>query len=234
MGKTFVASVLAQYFNERSGRLPICADADPLTPTFSEYKALDVARIQITENGSVVQRKFDDLFEIIMQGIDPVVIDNGTATYMPILKFLKANDAYSLFSEHGKQVYMHVPIVGGDAKEMTLAGLENIIETVRGSNAKIIVYQNEFFGVPMVNGAEAAVMPLITNNSDIVLGVVKIIDRNSDDFHSDIRTLTEKKMTCAEAQSSSLFKSFARMRIRRVFADVYEQLDAVLGDTCEN
>lgn len=228
VGKTFCASMLAQWLRDRRGETPICGDADPLTPTFSAYKALDVARVGITENGAVVQRKFDSFFESILEHDDPVVLDNGTATYMPILKYMKTNDLYSILADAGKKLILHLPIVGGDAKLMTIYGLENVLAAVQCTGAKIVVWQNEYFGVPMIDGREAADMALVADNYDTICGVVKIIDRNSDDYEGDIKLLTEKKMTRSEAQDSSHFKMFARSRIDRVFRDVYDQLDKVL------
>ncbi len=46
MGKTFVASLFAQYHQEQ-GRDVICIDTDPINATFSGYQAFNVQRLEL-------------------------------------------------------------------------------------------------------------------------------------------------------------------------------------------
>ncbi len=60
VGKSLVASILAQYFRQ-TGRELRCIDTDPVNQTFSQYKALGAQHLDLMEEGRVDQRRFDNL-----------------------------------------------------------------------------------------------------------------------------------------------------------------------------
>lgn len=57
-----------------------------------------------------------------------------------------------------------------------------------------------------------------------------IQDRKSDAFASDIKELTEKSLTLKEAIESDHFGLMAKSRLKRVFNDIYKQLDSIYDD----
>ncbi|EOQ6451878.1 TPA: conjugal transfer protein TraL, partial [Escherichia coli] len=63
-----------------------------------------------------------------------------------------------------------------------------------------------------------------------IAGVVVIQDRKSDAFASDIKELTEKSLTLKEALESDHFGLMAKSRLKRVFNDIYKQLDSIYDD----
>ncbi|EFN0931514.1 conjugal transfer protein TraL, partial [Escherichia coli] len=67
----------------------------------------------------------------------------------------------------------------------------------------------------------------IEKNKDVIAGVVVIQDRKSDAFASDIKNLTEKSLTLKEALESEFFGLMAKSRLKRVFNDIYVQLDSI-------
>jgi hypothetical protein len=228
VGKSLVASMIAQYFIERDLN-PVCADTDPVNSTFHQLRSLNVALVPITEGGAVVQRLFDPLFETVIEATSPVIVDNGASTFLPMVKYLKANDVFTVMEDSGKQTFIHAIVTGGQAKDDTAHGLLALFDLVSGSNAKVVVWQNEFWGVPMFNGVPLEKMKWMKDNSDKVKGIVKIIDRNNDAFATDMRLMSEKHMTVSDVKASEEFKLFAKSRIYRVFSDVYAELDAVFG-----
>ena len=62
VGKSFVASILGQYFRERNKNVN-CVDTDPVNQTFAQYRDLDVQRLDLLMDGAVDQRAFDGLVE---------------------------------------------------------------------------------------------------------------------------------------------------------------------------
>jgi hypothetical protein len=228
VGKSLVAAMIAQYLQER-GFGPVCADTDPVNSTFYQLKRLNVALIPMTEGGAIVQRLFDPLFETILETPSPVVIDNGSSTFLPMVKYLKANEVFQVMEESGKRTFIHAIITGGQAKDDTAHGLLALFELVAGSHAKVVVWQNEFWGIPLFNGAPLERMTWMAENADQVKGLVKIIDRNNDAFATDLRLMSEKHLTLADVKASGDFGTFAKSRIQRVFHDVFGELDAVFG-----
>lgn len=227
-GKSLKASVLAQYVRYCGGE-PVCGDTDPVNSTLHQIKDLNAVLIPITEGGTVVQRMFDPLFETIITVEGVSVIDNGASTFLPIIKFISSNSILQIMQDSGKQVYIHTVVTGGQAKDDTVSGLLSLLELVKrsGTNAKVVVWVNEFWGIPEFNGRAVVDMPWFTDNKSVIQGVVTIVDRNSDAFATDIRLMTENHLTLREVQGSEDFGVLAKSRIKRVFTDIFDDLDKV-------
>lgn len=229
-GKSFIAAGLVQYFRWLS-YAPVSGDTDPVNSTLHQIKGLNAQLVPITEGGTVVQRLFDPLFESILSVPTVSVVDNGASTFLPMIKFVSSNGILELMQEQNKQVYIHCVVVGGQAKDDTVSGLLSLIELVKRSktNAKIVVWENEFWGIPDFNGRPLREMPWFTDNKTIIQGVVRIVDRNSDAFSTDIRLMTENHMTLSDVHESEKFGVLAKSRINRVFSDIFKELNAVFG-----
>ena len=65
VGKTFVASMLAQYHLE-NGLTVQCIDTDPVNATFSGYKALNVKRLELMDGNDLNPRIFDQMMERLL------------------------------------------------------------------------------------------------------------------------------------------------------------------------
>lgn len=226
VGKSLVSSMLAQYIIERGGS-PACADTDAVNQTFHQIKSLGVVFVEISENGRIMQSLFDPLFEKIL-GIDnPIVVDNGASTFLPMLQYLHDSEMFNLLYQSGKQVFIHTVVTGGAAKDDTAAGAISLLNLVEGTNAKIVIWQNEFWGIPLFNGNSIENTPFVKKNHSKIAGIVKIIDRNSDAFTADLRAMYEKHLTYADVKLSTDFHLISKSRIFRVFNDVYSELDKV-------
>jgi CO dehydrogenase nickel-insertion accessory protein CooC1 len=59
VGKSLVASFLAQYFLHRRSTPIRCIDTDPVNQTFSQYRELRAERLELLRDRSVDQRAFD-------------------------------------------------------------------------------------------------------------------------------------------------------------------------------
>lgn len=227
VGKSFSMTLLAQYFQRKGG--VICADTDPVNATFSQYRSLDVTHIDIAENGNVLQRKFDPLIESVLQTASDVVIDNGAATFLPLTRYLAENEIYRVMSEAGKQVYVHSVLTGGQAKSDTLNGFAELVRRVDG-HAKIVVWENEFWGPVEFNGHNIQESSLFQDarRAGKIAGVVRIADRShSDTFTGDVKQMTEAHLTLAEVLASQDFSFLAKNRLQKVVGDVFAELDRV-------
>ena len=78
VGKSFIASVLAQY-KLAKGQKPLCIDTDPVNATFFGFKALKVQRLQLMDGEEINPRNFDALVELVPrpaeQGATPPLVD---------------------------------------------------------------------------------------------------------------------------------------------------------------
>ncbi|EHD7213976.1 conjugal transfer protein TraL [Escherichia coli] len=229
VGKSFVTSMLSQFFIDNKGmKNVVIADTDPVNTTTAKIKRLNADIIKIVENNNIVQSKFDGMFESIIEGGNfTFVIDNGASTFLPLLQYFDDNCVMDMFNEIEQDVYIHTVIVGGQAQADTIEGFESIVKLVKGTKVKIIVWINEFQGIPALSGKHIADTNFFQKNEDVLSGAVVIKDRKSDAYDSDVNKLTGASMTLVEALASDDFGLMAKSRLKRVFNDVYTQLDTI-------
>ncbi|HAJ6789529.1 conjugal transfer protein TraL [Escherichia coli] len=232
VGKSFATAILAQYFiDENHMDNIVVGDTDPVNTTTVKVKRLNADLIQITENSKVIQSKFDPMFEsMLTNSQNTFVIDNGASTFLPLIQYFNDNCVMDMFEDVEQDVYIHTVIVGGQALADTLQGFEELKELVKGSKVKLIVWINEFQGIPALENIPLIETKFIEKNKDVIAGVVVIQDRKSDAFASDIKELTEKSLTLKEALESDYFGLMAKSRLKRVFNDIYKQLDSIYDD----
>lgn len=228
VGKSFISSMLSQYFMDQKAIPLIVADTDPVNSTTAKVSRLNAGVIEIVENNTIVQSRFDKMFEsILSDGNKTFVIDNGASTFLPLLKYFADNCVMEMFDDVDQDVYIHTIIVGGQAQADTLEGFESIKDLVKNTNVKIVVWFNEFQGIPALNGKNIIETNFLQKNIDYVSGAVIIKNRKSDAFDSDIKKLSSESLTLIEALESESFGLMAKSRLKRVFNDVYTQLDTI-------
>jgi hypothetical protein len=130
VGKSLLASILAQYFSDRH-RTVRCMDTDPVNRTLSQYRALQVERIQLVEDGNRInQRGFDVLMErFLTESGVTFVVDNGASTFLPLWHYMLENNALGLLRDEGRQIYVHTVVTGGQALTDTLNGFAALAKT---------------------------------------------------------------------------------------------------------
>jgi len=228
VGKSLAAVLVAQYLQSLGGKV-ICADTDPVNATFAQYKSLDVAHVEIAKDGNVIQSKFDPLIEMIVQTDADFVIDNGSATFLPLTKYLAENDIYQIMSEHGKKVFVHSVLTGGQAKTDTYNGFAELLGKVN-QYAKVVVWENEFWGPVEYEGHPITSTKLFkeSDRAGKIAGIVKIVDRSqSDAFVEDMKKMTSNHMTLADVNASEEFNFLAKNRLKKIVDSVFVELSQV-------
>ena len=228
VGKSYVAVLTAQFLKAKTERL-ICADTDPVNATFTKYKSLDVAPVQIVEGGNILQAKFDPLMVSVLENEAAFVIDNGAATFLPLMHYSKANGLYAAIKESGKNVYIHTVLFGGSAKQDTYSGLMELIENV-GDDAKIVVWENEREGKIDFDGLSIRDDKKFKEavKAGKIAGIVNIADRRHDDtFTSAVKKMHERSMTLADVNASPDFNFFEKRRLGIVVREIFSDLDKV-------
>lgn len=228
VGKSLVAVFLAQYFQSK-GMNVICADTDPMNKTFFKYKSLDVAPVEIAVGGNIVTQKFDPLMETIMNTDATFVVDNGSATFMPMSKYLLENDIYEVMAQSGKKVFAHTVITGGGAMRDTYDGFSALVDKVN-EHAKIVIWENDFWGPFSYEGHGITDSKLYkeAKKAGKIAGIVKIVDRSqSDTMMGDMKAMTSKSMTLEDVMQSSDFTFLAKNRLKKIVGNVFDELDNV-------
>ncbi|MDG6896399.1 conjugal transfer protein TraL [Volucribacter amazonae] len=223
VGKSFITSILAQYLKDYKGLDISGADTDSVNKSFAGFKALNVIPIDIMENDTISQAKFDSIFELMINDEkNTFVIDNGASTFIPILKYIKDNGVIEIFDETKKEVFIHTVIVGGQSQNDTLQNLITLFELIKNSNnVKLVIWLNEFQG--KITDAEKVFKAVANKTSNFII----VENKNSDAFTTDLEKLTKNRLTLNEALISDDFNLMAKQRLKRVFNDIYAQLDQI-------
>ncbi|MBK1781603.1 conjugal transfer protein TraL [Advenella sp. WQ 585] len=221
VGKSYIASLLAQFINQIEFQAH-CYDTDPVNTTFSKYKKLGVEVVNIlTEHQSIDASKFDSLIEKIIEKDGVSVIDNGAATFIPLMQYLRENDVVGLLEESGVDVNIHVPITSGQASKDTLTGLITVLQQL---NTHVIVWQNNYWGNVELDGKEFLDWKVYQDNVEQIVGVIQLENLNPDTFGKDIKQMTSEHLTFDEVMQSSNYTLMPKQRLKRVQRDVFNQL----------
>lgn len=224
VGKSFAASMLAQYLMSKSDNV-YCADADPVNHTFHDYSMLNAGVIHLlNKNDQIDSGKFDVLIETMLEHSGPSVVDTGSSTFIPLSAYLVENNVFGILQEAGKTVYIHTVLTGGQALDETIRGLHQMITN---QTASVVVWENDYFGEVEKNGKKFVETPLYLKNTDRIKGIVKIHNRNPDTFGKDLQLLLANKMTFDESLTSDKFRTMARSRLNTIKKSIFDQLDSV-------
>ena len=223
VGKSYITTILAQYLKDYKGIEISGADTDPVNRSFSAFKTLNAMPIDIIENDAISQARFDSIFELMLTDESSTfIIDNGASTFLPFTKYIKDNGVIEMFEEVRKEVFIHTVIVGGQSQNDTLQGLLTLFDLIKDSNnVKLVVWLNEFQG--KITDADKIFKAVAKKTA----GFVVVENKNSDAFSADLEKLTKNRLTLKEALESVDFNLMAKQRLKRVFNDIYAQLDQI-------
>ncbi|MEW7977363.1 MAG: ArsA-related P-loop ATPase [Candidatus Sedimenticola endophacoides] len=233
VGKTFVASVLAQYISDLigdNGKIAV-VDTDPVNATLSQYDAFEVEHLEIQEKDStrINERNFDSLIEKMVADPDThFVVDNGAASFVPLSNYLIENSAIEMLVDMGREVWVHPVITGGQGMLDTLNGLAQIVEQLP-ETVKIVVWKNTYFGDIEKDGKSFEQMAVYKKNADRIHAVVEIPKYSADTYGIDIEQMLQRKLSFDQAASSEDFGLMSRQRLKNAKSEIYERVGEVLG-----
>jgi hypothetical protein len=223
VGKTFVASLLAQYYLEQGATLA-CLDTDPVNGSFSAIRALAARHVNLLAGDRIDVDAVDELVERVVTEDAHFVIDNGAASFVPLSRYLVEHDIAGLIADRGKRVAVHTILTGGPAMLDTAKALEAVIEQFPAS-VELIVWLNEFFGPIVTDTGEAFERtPLYERNRTRITGLVRLERLNPDTFGRNLRDMLARQMTFGEADQSAEFRIVARQRLRQVWRPIRSQI----------
>jgi hypothetical protein len=223
IGKSVVASWLAEFLIGR-GQPVRCIDGDPVNRSLSQHKAFSVEKLDLVNQDGVLQRtRYDSIIERFATDDAVFVVDNGATVFLPLWTYIVETDMFSVLRQAGRQVYVHVPISGGEMLNDTLLGFKTLAESAPERN--LVLWINEYFGPVAREGKAFNQMQVYLDNQDKVLASVGIPRRSADTYGETVRTMREKKLTFAEAIASPEFMLVQKSRLHIVRRELFEQLE---------
>jgi MinD-like ATPase involved in chromosome partitioning or flagellar assembly len=226
VGKTLVTTLIAQYLTHKN-TTPLCVDTDPVNKTFLGFKKLSVKSLEIMNGDKVDIRKFDKLIEMILKSTDPIVIDNGASSFIPLTAYLNEGDILSFLSQNEITIFIHVVITGGQSLHDTIKGLEYIIKTF-GESVNIIIWLNEYFGKIEAKNKSFQEMNIFKKNKDFIYGLITIPEMSKETFGIDVKQMLEDRVTFDEYINSDNYMIIPRQRIKKFRDIIYNNISLVL------
>lgn len=218
IGKSLASSFLASFF-QRHDQDVHCFDTDPQNHTLGGYTAFPVKVLELIDRDSqqINTRRFDSFVEDdllpLAEGEEgtkrQIVVDNGSATYLPLCAYLAENPVHLMLQNYG-QVFIHTLITGGQAQDETircLAKLFHAFPTVR-----YVVWLNRFFGSLDRDGVPFEESKVCTDNQDKIHALVRIPHLNRDTYGKDVEDLLSAKMTVAQAVAGTMSRDASGKR----------------------
>ena len=225
VGKSFVASLLAQHYRSRD-IAPVCVDTDPVNATFAGYGAFGVERLDIMEGEDINPRQFDVLVERIMNSDGPdsvMVVDNGAASFVPLCSYLASNEAVPLLTEAGHQIRLHTVLTGGQALDDTFKGLSSLAASF--PETPIVVWFNEFFGPLERNGVSLEKSAQYKALAKRIAAQITLPAVKKETFGHDLEQMLSARQTFDEAAASEGYSIMARQRLKMIWRKVAAQMD---------
>jgi len=222
VGKSLVASILAQYFRHH-GREIHCIDSDPVNQTFAQYAELGAEHLALMRDGRIDSSGFDILLHRLITEERTFIVDNGASTFVPLWGFMLESNALDMLAEAGRKLYVHTVITGGQALGDTLKGFKSLADSSAERN--IVVWLNEYFGVIERDGKTFTDMQAYKESESKVFGLVHIAKRNPDTFGRDVEEVIARKRTFEDAIRNGTATVMSKQRLKMVQRDLFEQLD---------
>ena len=226
VGKTWVASLVAQYLREHD-RPPVCFDTDPVNNSFAAIGALEAHPVSLVVDDAIDVEVVDGMIERIVQEDTDFVMDNGAASFIPLSNYLIGDSVADVIAEAGKDLVIHVILVGGGSATETAAGLTAVLSQFPPS-VRIVVWVNEFFGPVAINGTKFEDTAFYSKNRDRLAGVVHLRRQNSHTTGVNLSAMLDKKLTFVEMLADPTTHVMPKQRLTQYRRAIWEQLDAVI------
>lgn len=226
VGKSFISSLIAQFLIERGDSVS-CIDTDPNNSTFSSIKAIDAAFLELFDADSKLnERNFDKLIETMLTTDDAdFVIDNGATSFLPLIDYISENHVFEMLADK-YEIYIHVPVTGGQGQGDTINGFVSLIEKYPSCN--FVVWLNEYHGAikdDEGNGFEG--METYKKNKKAIRGLVRIGSQNVKTFGRDIEEMTKANLTFAEVGNDARFNLMAKQRLKIFKESIFNTLPTI-------
>lgn len=223
VGKSMVASIIAQYLREQQDELPLCIDTDPVNATFTGYESLGVKRLDIMDGKKIDARKFDVMIEMVAEEKRSVVIDNGASTFVPLSNYLITNQVPALLQELGHEIVVHTVITGGQALLDTISGFSQLLGQYP-DECQFVAWLNPYWGPVEHEGKRFEQMKAYTSNKARLSAIIEV-PTLEDDARVDLSEMLQARRTFSEALESKDISIMTRQRLKIVKRDLFAQMD---------
>lgn len=224
VGKSVVSALLAQYLSGK-GVDVLCIDTDPTNATLEGFASLNAKRIELMDGGTLVERNFDSMMEMIFAAEGDTVIDNGASSFIPLSHYLLENEAFEMIKEHGHRVCVHTVVTGGASLDDTLLGFRALAQQV-SPYADLYVWINDALARVERDGKRFEDMRVYAENKDAITGVIRLDAHTQSTFGEDMKNMLERKFTFDDVKQAASFNVMSKQRLATIRRRIFESIEA--------
>lgn len=230
VGKTLVASILAQYLVAHKGVCNLrCLDIDASNNSLSNYAALNAVALNLLKNGVITRQSFDPFYAIMAETEDAILADIGTSAAISFLSFARSFELYQQALDMGRRLFIHIVLMGGAEADDTLDSFSLIADDMPKSSigeAYIVPWLNPFHGpleftddrLPFEKTEQ------YRTSSALIPGIINMPDFGQD-FNDALNEARKIGKTFAEVASDKSIAVSERYRVNKIRSSVYTSLD---------
>ena len=229
IGKSFISALLLEYLSDKSKAIGI--DTDPNNHSLSDIESLDVTFLNIMPNGNEIDLKqFDRLTMYLLENEKTknkdVVVDIGATTFTPFFHYVNESEIFEILNQ-SYNIFVHIPVAGGEAMKDTLNGMDQMIEAF-GDSCSYIVWANEHFGeLKDAEGNSFEELPQYTKHKEKIYGLVYMRKRDVL-FSAVIEKMKKSKKIFADTNMDTSYNLLDKSRLHRVKKEYWEILDVII------
>ena len=224
IGKSLVCRFLGEH------RDAVCIDADPENRTLSECRSLDVKEHELLDRRkSIDQFAIDALMETVIEETADIVIDIGASSYVEVNAYFVENDLEQLFKDSGKDLWIHLLVVGGPMQGSCLRSVTERIKSNKDT-AAVCVWENEYFGPIEIETENAGEFETLSESGILVAAGFNhvILPQRGKLFVGALESMIGNGLTFGEAIDSAR-SVLSKSRIKTQRDELWAQLDQLFS-----
>ena len=235
VGKSVISILNGQYLRMLNPQTTV-VDTDPINPTTKSFASLNPQYIvfdKVDSNNNAVfdYEKMSEFLETLLQVDFPVQIDVGTSNYPGMKKFLLDEEAFfESLHETGKEIFIHLPIVGNRDMASCLHEMRELITAFdeKFPFLKYILWENCSRGEVVGLNEEPY------RNTDAFKAIehriaATVILRYSHAELSDMNKILSDCMIFSDVETTTnpKYKTLERSRLNKLKQRLFVQLDNI-------
>jgi len=228
-GKTHLSFLLLSWA-KRKDISSLGIDTDPNNSSLADYQGLPVKTIDIMdeEGLEILPQKWDKLIYYLLDDVEEeiTVIDVGATAFGSLTAYLLTSNIFKEILNEKFNIYLNIPIVGGEALYDTLNGMSHLVNLF-GEDTNIILWKNEHFGKVIDEegkGLEELEAYLSVKKSiDGIIHIKKMAMLNE----LAIEKMKKSKLTYEEVLLNPAFQLLDKTRINMVLNAAFAAMDLI-------
>ena len=228
-GKTHLSFLLLSWAKEKEVS-SLGIDTDPNNASLADYQGLPIKTIDIMdeEGLEILPKKWDKLIYYLLDDVkeEMTVIDVGATAFSSLTAYLLTSNIFKEILNEKFDLYLNIPIVGGEALYDTLNGMNHLV-TLFGEDSHIILWKNEHFGkVEDEEGKDLEELETYLSVKKRIDGIIHI--KKMAMLHElAMEKMKKSKLTYAEVLLNPNFQLLDKTRINMVLKAAFAAMDLI-------